>query len=103
MKLFLNSLAPSIWLSLGYEGAILKQPCRTNKIQGQLPIQLQGQPQGPVAFLTFASRKDAELAKEKFQGFQLDPHADSVQLKIEFAKVLFDRDFFLNWNVPIWN
>ena len=45
------------------------------------------QPQGPVAFLTFSTRKDAELAKEKFQGFQLDPDAPHISLKLEFAKV----------------
>ena len=68
---------------LGYEGAILKQPCRLtriNKLQGQ-------QPQGPVAFLSFTTRKDAEGAKEKFQGFHLDPHTENITLKIEFAKV----------------
>jgi hypothetical protein len=50
----------------------------------KLPVQ--NQPQGPVAFLSFSTRKDAELAKEKFQGFQIDPHAENITLKIEFAK-----------------
>lgn len=68
---------------LGYEGAIIKPPSRLTKTQ-QGMIQ---QPQGPVAFLTFSTRKDAELAKEKFQGFQLDPDAPHISLKLEFAKV----------------
>lgn len=66
----------------GYEGAIIKPPSRLTKTQ-QGMIQ---QPQGPVAFLTFSTRKDAELAKEKFQGFQLDPDAPHISLKLEFAK-----------------
>ena len=69
---------------LGYEGAIIKPPSRLTKTQ-QGMIQ---QPQGPVAFLTFSTRKDAELAKEKFQGFQLDPDAPHISLKLEFAKVI---------------
>merc|ERR1712131_202268 len=68
----------------GYEGAIIKPPSRLTKTQ-QGMIQ---QPQGPVAFLTFSTRKDAELAKEKFQGFQLDPDAPHISLKLEFAKTL---------------
>ena len=70
-------------VGLGYEGAIIKPPSRLTKTQ-QGMIQ---QPQGPVAFLTFSTRKDAELAKEKFQGFQLDPDAPHISLKLEFAKV----------------
>ena len=46
-----------------------------------------GQAQGPVAFVSFSTRKEAEIAKEKFHGFQVDPHAENVTLKIEFAKV----------------
>ena len=72
-------------MRLGYEGAIIKPPSRLTKTQ-QGMIQ---QPQGPVAFLTFSTRKDAELAKEKFQGFQLDPDAPHISLKLEFAKVNF--------------
>ena len=71
-------------MRLGYEGAIIKPPSRLTKTQ-QGMIQ---QPQGPVAFLTFSTRKDAELAKEKFQGFQLDPDAPHISLKLEFAKVI---------------
>ena len=46
-----------------------------------------GQVQGPVAFLTFASRKDAEAVKEKFQGFHVDPETTNTTMKLEFAKV----------------
>ena len=53
-----------------------------NKLPGQ-------QQQGPVAFLTFATRKDAEGAKEQFQGFHMDPNIDNLTMKIEFAKVPF--------------
>ena len=66
----------------GYEGAILKQPCQLNRLKAGI-----NQAQGPVAFLSFASRKDAEAAKEKFHGFQIDPHLENMTLKIEFAKV----------------
>jgi len=45
-----------------------------------------GQVQGPVAFLTFASRKDAEAVKEKFQGFHVDPETTNTTMKLEFAK-----------------
>lgn len=45
-----------------------------------------GQIQGPVAFLTFATRKDAEAVKEKFQGFQIDPETSNTTMKLEFAK-----------------
>ena len=55
-----------------------------------------GQVQGPVAFLTFATRKDAEAVKEKFQGFQVDPEATNVTMKLEFAKVE-------NYNILISN
>ena len=48
-----------------------------------------GQVQGPVAFLTFATRKDAEAVKEKFQGFQVDPETTNVTMKLEFAKVRY--------------
>jgi len=65
----------------GYEGAILKQPCQLNRVKAGI-----NQAQGPVAFLSFASRKDAEAAKEKFHGFQIDPHLENMTLKIEFAK-----------------
>ena len=44
--------------------------------------------QGPVAFLTFATRKDAEAVKEKFQGFQIDPETSNTTMKLEFAKVI---------------
>ena len=46
-----------------------------------------GQVQGPVAFLTFATRKDAEAVKEKFQGFHIDPETTNTTMKLEFAKV----------------
>ena len=78
-----TQLCVYINVRLGYEGAIIKPPSRLTKTQ-QGMIQ---QPQGPVAFLTFSTRKDAELAKEKFQGFQLDPDAPHISLKLEFAKV----------------
>ena len=62
----------------------MKQPCQLNRVKAGI-----NQAQGPVAFLSFASRKDAEAAKEKFHGFQIDPHLENMTLKIEFAKVNF--------------
>jgi hypothetical protein len=67
----------------GYEGAIIKQPSRSAK--NVQPGQIQ-QPQGPVAFITFATRRDAELAKEKFQGYRLNTEQPHLTLKLEFAK-----------------
>merc|ERR1712037_164745 len=63
----------------GFECAIVKQPVRNVKLPNNQPL-------GPVAFLTFASRKDAETAKDKFHGFALDPQVDNLVMKIEFAK-----------------
>ncbi|CAG5099010.1 Oidioi.mRNA.OKI2018_I69.XSR.g16170.t1.cds [Oikopleura dioica] len=63
----------------GFECAIVKQPVRNVKLPNNQPL-------GPVAFLTFASRKDAEQAKDKFHGFALDPSVDNLVMKIEFAK-----------------
>ena len=42
--------------------------------------------QGPVAFLTFSTRKEAEQVRQYFQGFQMDPEQE-IYLKLEFAKV----------------
>ena len=69
-----------IIIYLGFECAIVKQPVRNVKLPNNQPL-------GPVAFLTFASRKDAETAKDKFHGFALDPQVDNLVMKIEFAKV----------------
>ena len=59
------------------------------------------QPLGPVAFLTFASRKDAETAKDKFHGFALDPQVDNLVMKIEFAKVIIRLVFRFYFNAKL--
>ena len=94
----------------GYEGAMIKHPslvrqnspggvsssASTQRPAGQFGlgpngnigiIGPNGQIQGPVAFLTFATRKDAEYVKEKFQGFTFDQETPNTTMKLEFAKV----------------
>ena len=60
------------------------RPTKGGNNAHQLPFQ--AIVQGPVAFLTFSTRSEAEQARANFQGFQMDPELD-LHLKLEFAKV----------------
>jgi len=59
----------------GFESAVLKFPQKPGKIY----------PIAPVAFVTFKSKADAQIAKEKLQGEKFDEEYPTT-LRLEFAK-----------------
>ena len=59
----------------GFESAVLKFPQKPGKIY----------PIAPVAFVTFKSKADAQVAKEKLQGDKFDEDYPTT-LRLEFAK-----------------